>query len=91
MGANPGMVTVVIPQAIVSAGEAFSFKMPSTMTKGPVASQVSLLNGDPLPAWLHYEVDTWTFTATNMPGDALPIQVRVVIDEEPWTVRLTQQ
>ena len=91
MGANPGMVTVVIPQAIVVAGEAFSFKLPSTMTKGPAPSQVSLLDGGPLPAWLRYEVDTWTFTATNMPGDALPIQVRVVIDGQAWIVRLTQQ
>ena len=55
---------------------AFRFALPAQVAKAAQA-KVSLANGEPLPAWLHYLPETKSFVAFNVPDGGLPIKVLV--------------
>jgi hypothetical protein len=76
-----GVVSVAIPKEMAVPGSAFAFPLPSkSVTTADANSnqvQVSLPNGNPLPAWLSYNAQTRVVTASAVPDGALPMQVTV--------------
>ncbi|MGA2188063.1 MAG: YDG domain-containing protein [Steroidobacteraceae bacterium] len=88
----PGMVSVSVPQQTVESGKAFSFPLPAALREAAVGKvRVKLKNGQGLPSWLRYGAPTKTFTATGMPGGALPIEVVATIGEQRWTLAITER
>jgi len=90
---QPGMVSVSVPEEIVSSGKGFGFALPATVVGDAAAGdvQVTLMNGGRLPSWLRYLPATKTFAATSVPAGALPLQVLVRIGAKNWTVLISQR
>jgi hypothetical protein len=87
----PGIVSVSVPERMVSSGEGFSFPLPNELVAAATAGRVhvTLMNGEPLPSWLRYVRGPKTFVATAMPAGALPMDVMARIGAQSWTVRIT--
>jgi hypothetical protein len=87
------MVSVSVPEQIVSSGNGFRFALPATVVGDAAAGdvQVTLMNGGRLPSWLRYLPGTKTFTATSVPAGSLPIQVLVRIGAKNWTVLISKR
>jgi hypothetical protein len=87
----PGLVSVSVPEAIVSSGKGFSFPLPTVLAEAAAAGgevRVTRMNGRRLPSWLRYVPETKTFVSTALPAGALPLEVLVRIGTERWTVRI---
>ncbi|MBI1195578.1 MAG: hypothetical protein GC138_07020 [Gammaproteobacteria bacterium] len=87
-----GLVKVSVPQKILSKG--FSFALPAELVKGirsDAGITATLVDGTPLPGWLHFAPDTRTFTASAVPSGALPIQVVVNIDGRSSIVVIAEE
>ena len=62
-------VNYTIPNSVISTSEDFVMEKP--------VYEATLLNGDPLPAWLKVDSETKVLTADNVPLAALPIQIKI--------------
>ena len=91
----PGLILVIVPQFLIVPGSVFSFVLPeevkSAVSESGVAEKVTLLDGSPLPAWLHYSPETMTFTATDMPRGVTELKVLVMVGGKRWIVDITMQ
>jgi hypothetical protein len=87
----PGIVSVSVPEQMVSSGKGFSFPLPEELAAAAAAGRVrvTLMNGERLPSWLRYVRGAKTFVASAMPAGALPMDVWVRIGAQSWTVRIT--
>ena len=77
---NAGLITVALSSETASPGRSFSFEIdPKVVSNQPsdTVFKVSQLDGKPLPDWLKYEPATKTFTATEIPAGAFPLQLKV--------------
>jgi hypothetical protein len=76
-----GVVNVALPKEMAAPGSAFAFPLPSKAVVAADTStnpvQVSMPNGNPLPAWLNYNAQTRVVTASAVHEGALPMQVLV--------------
>jgi hypothetical protein len=87
-----GMLSVLVPEAVVISGKGFSFPLPNAVAEAAAAGDVRVTyrNGKPLPAWLQYVPTTRTFVATAVPTGALPIEALVRIGTQSWRVLITE-
>ena len=94
-GSAPGLILVMVPQSLGVEGSVFSFVLPeevkNAVTESGVAEKVTLLDGSLLPSWLHYDFDTMTFTATDMPQGLTEFKVLVKVGGKSWVVDITMQ
>jgi filamentous hemagglutinin family protein len=90
---QPGVVSVSVPEQIVSSGNGFSFSLPAAVFEGAAAgdAQMTLMNGGSLPSWLRCLPGTKTCVANAMPAGTLPIQVQVRIGAKRWTVLIAKR
>ena len=51
----------------------------------------SLANGQPLPTWLCYDAEGQRFEVSAPPAGALPLDLRVLIEERRWTLRISEK
>ncbi len=58
---------------------------------GSVVESVTLLDGAPIPSWLHYNPETMTFTATDMLRGVTELKVLVTLGGKSWIVNITMQ
>ena len=75
-----GLITVAVSSEVASVGKSFSFELdPKLVTNQATdtAMKISQLDGKPMPEWLRFNADTKTFTATDIPAGAFPLQLRV--------------
>ena len=74
------VISVSVPRSIVTAGAGFSFELPASVRQSLGANVVSVTraNGTPLPDWLRFNSATFTFEASAVPTDGLPLEVRIV-------------
>jgi hypothetical protein len=75
-----GLITVALSTEIASVGKSFSFELDPKLVANQVtdtAMKISQLDGKPMPDWLRFNADTKTFTATDVPAGAFPLQLRV--------------
>jgi len=87
-----GMITVSVPEDIVSSGKGFSFPLPEELLDAAAFGdvQVTSANGKRLPSWLRFVKDTKTFTAAAAPAGALPMDVLVGIGTQRWKMSIIQ-
>ena len=93
-GAEPGLIGVSVPQDLWKPGAVFSFELPEQVkgaaSGGDVA--ITMLDGSPsLPLWLHYNPETMTFTATDIPEDASGVKILVTINGKSWVVDVSMK
>jgi hypothetical protein len=78
---SQGLILVEVPVAMARSSAGFSFVLPresvGLSAETSVVPQVSLVDGSPLPSWLHYVPQTNIFEGTAVPDGGLPIQVLV--------------
>ena len=86
-----GIITVSVPKAMATTGSGFSFPLPTQIAE--VASdtniQVTTISGQTLPAWLKYDPEAKTFTASAVPDGAFPMQVVVTIGGNRSTIQIS--
>ncbi len=84
----PGLILVTVPQSLGAEGSVFSFVLPDELKNsvGGVVESVTLPDGAPLPSWLHYNPETMTFTATDMPQGMTEFKVLVTLGGKSWIV-----
>ena len=92
-GSAPGLILVTVPQSLGSEGSVFSFVLPDEVkdSVGSVVESVTLLDGAPIPSWLHYNPETMTFTATDMLRGVTELKVLVTLGGKSWIVNITMQ
>ncbi len=86
-------VNVAVPKEVVSAGQGFVFDLPQSvkaLAQPGNSLQVSLSNGDGLPAWLQFSAESMRFEAQNLPAGALPLEVMLMIGVERVLVVISQ-
>jgi len=90
-----GTIVVTVPATPARSGPGFSFLLPeeiaTAVAAGTVTEKVSLPDGSPLPAWLHYSPDTRRFVASEVPAGSLPLFVVVSVGERRWVVEIAPQ
>jgi hypothetical protein len=75
-----GLITVAVSTEVASPGKSFSFELDPKLVANQAtdtAMKISQLDGKPMPDWLRFNADTKTFTATDIPAGAFPLQLRV--------------
>ncbi|WP_151671458.1 autotransporter-associated beta strand repeat-containing protein [Nitrincola schmidtii] len=89
-----GIVSVLVSKDMATAGAGFSFQLPAQVIENARPNalvQVTLLNGDPLPAWLRFIPETNSFIAAAVPDGAFPIQLMVTIDGRSSTIVISER
>jgi filamentous hemagglutinin family protein len=76
-----GALVVRVPESVAKAGTKFWFPLPKEILHGSEPGQVRVAMGDgsKLPGWLKYDVPTMIFTAIDIPENALPLNVLVML------------
>jgi hypothetical protein len=75
-----GLITVALSTETAAPGRSFSFELDPKVVNSQSSDaglKISQLDGKPLPEWLRYEPSTKTFTATEVPAGAFPLQLKV--------------
>ena len=77
-----GLIQVNVSSEMAVPGKSFSFELDPHVVAGsgvdtPV--KMSQMNGQPLPSWLRYDNSSKTFTASEVPPGAFPLQVKVTV------------
>jgi len=72
-----------VPEDLARTGASFSFPLPKELVDLAASTEdspkVNMVDGSPLPSWLHYRGSDKQFVATKVPNGALPLQVLVRI------------
>jgi len=73
-----GFVSVTLPSETSTAGTGFLFTLPvEVQDQFDTNVKVTLADGSPLPAWLSFNAESGQFTASAVPDQAFPIQVKL--------------
>jgi hypothetical protein len=89
----PGMVSVSVPEEMVTSGKAFSFPLPSGVVEAAAGRklQVATLDGKRLPSWLRYSPSSKSFSANLVPAGGLPIKLLVTSGVLRWTLQIAER
>jgi len=69
---------VTLPSETSTAGTGFLFTLPvEVQDQFDTNVKVTLADGSPLPAWLSFNAESGQFTASAVPDQAFPIQVKL--------------
>ena len=77
-----GVIQVQVSAEVAAPGKTFSFEMDPHAMAGhaqDASVKISQMDGMPLPNWLRYDAATKTFTATDVPASAFPLQLKVSV------------
>jgi hypothetical protein len=88
-----GMVSISVPQAMVSSGKGFSFPLPAELVDAAAGDylQITLLNGTPLPSWLDCGPANQKCSANGLPPGALPMKLLVSTRTRHWTLTISER
>jgi hypothetical protein len=88
-----GMVSVSVPEEMVSSGKSVSFAMPAEViaAAGNHKLKVTQKDGRSLSSWLKYSPATNTFSANVVPAGALPTELLVSSGVQRWTLSITER
>jgi hypothetical protein len=88
-----GMVSVSVPEEIVSRGKSVRFPLPKEIAEvaGNDELQVTQKNGKSLSSWLTYTRATKTFSANGVPVGALPSEFLLSSGAYSWTMNITER
>jgi hypothetical protein len=87
------MVSVSVPEEIVSRGKTVRFPLPKEIAEvaGDHELQVTQKNGKSLSPWLTYTSGTKTFSANGVPAGALPTEFLLSSGAYGWTMTITER
>jgi len=77
-----GVIQVQVAADVAAPGKTFSFEMDPHAVAGHAADapvKISQMDGKPLPNWLRYNAANKTFTASEVPAGAFPLQLKVAV------------
>lgn len=77
-----GVIQVQVSSDVAAPGKTFSFEMDPHAVAGhapDAAVKISQMDGKPLPNWLRYDTGNKTFTASDVPASAFPLQLKVMV------------
>jgi hypothetical protein len=90
-----GSITVSVPKEMATAGSSFSFAFPAQLAAAAadsaVAIRITTLGGAALPAWLSFNPESKTFTASAVPRRAFPMHVVVTIGGERFSIEILER
>jgi hypothetical protein len=75
-----GLITVGVSPDAAAPGKSFAIDMSEHMPAAATPNaemKVTQMDGKALPEWLKFDASTKTFTASNVPPGAFPLQLRV--------------
>jgi hypothetical protein len=77
-----GVIQVQVSSEVSAPGKSFTFEVDPHAVAGrspdaPV--KISQMDGKPLPNWLRYDAANKTFTASEVPASAFPLQLKVMV------------
>jgi hypothetical protein len=78
----PGLIDVQIAAEVAAPGSSFSFALdPNALADQPADAEVRIVQADgkAMPNWLSYDGATKTFSATDVPAGAFPLQLKVSV------------
>jgi hypothetical protein len=73
-----GLVTVLVPKAIIASGQEFSFKLPEKIGDSAVSSQGITLtteSGGQLPSWLEFDSNSKTLVSMSSANRVFPLKL----------------
>jgi hypothetical protein len=77
-----GVIQVQVAAETAAPGKSFSFALDPHAVAGHAPDapvKISQMDGKPLPNWLRYDATNKTFTASDVPAGAFPIQLKVSV------------
>jgi hypothetical protein len=77
-----GVIQVQVASEAAAPGKSFSFAIEPHAVAGNTPDapvKISKMDGKPLPNWLRYDAANKTFTATEVPPGAFPLQLKVSV------------
>jgi hypothetical protein len=88
-----GLVAVLVPSGTATAGSGLVIALPEQVV-APAATgaavQVTLPNGEPLPAWVRYDAATQTLVTSAVPAGAFPLSVVVTVGGQSTVVQISE-
>jgi filamentous hemagglutinin family protein len=88
-----GLVAVLVPSGTATAGSGLVIALPEqvmTPAAAGAAVQVTLANGEPLPAWVRYDAATQTLVTSAVPAGAFPLSVVVTVGGQSTVVQISE-
>ena len=87
-----GIITVSVPKEMATTGSGFSFPLPTQIAEAASGTniRVTTISGQALPAWLKYDLEGKTFTASAVPDGAFPMQVVVTVGGNRSTILISE-
>jgi len=88
-----GLITVGLSPEAAAPGKSFAIDMSDHIpaTAAPSTEmKVTQMDGKPLPEWLKFDPSTKTFTASNVPPGAFPLQLRVGVGASDAVILIQQ-
>jgi hypothetical protein len=79
---DPGLIQVHVAAEAASPGKSFSFELDPHAVAGHAADapvKIAQVDGKPMPSWLKFDATSKTFTASEVPPGAFPIQLKVMV------------
>ena len=89
-----GVIAVSLPKEMAVAGAGFSFPLPAQAMESASQNEsvrVTLQNGNALPAWLKFNPESKTFTASGVPDGAFPIQLLLHVGTTNTTIVISER
>ena len=93
-GSESGLISFTAPQNLWMPGSSFSFELSGQVKSalsGADVVTITLLNGNQFPFWLHYNAETMTFTAMDLPQWVREFKVLVMVDGKSWVVDVSMK
>jgi hypothetical protein len=88
-----GLVAVLVPSGTATAGSGLVIALPEQVVAPAAAGaavQVTLPNGEPLPAWVRYDAATQTLVTSAVPAGAFPLSVVVTVGGQSTVVQISE-
>jgi hypothetical protein len=85
------MVSVSVPEEMVTSGKAVSFPMPTEVLQVAGDHKLKITQSGKSLSWLKYAPATKTFSANAVPAGALPTELLVSSGASRWTLSITER
>jgi hypothetical protein len=89
-----GLIQVQVAPELAASSKGFSFELDPHAVAGHAPDtkvQIVQVDGKPLPSWLSFDAATKTFTASEVPPGAFPLQVKISVGNTESIMMIQEQ
>ena len=90
----PGLVAVQVPRGMVAAGIGLVIALPESVTslaqRTDLPVSVTLVNNQPLPAWIRYDAKTRSLVTDAAPATAFPLSLLVTVGDQRTLIQVSE-